>query len=410
MLGRDMTQYGSSPWLAQFPKSRVPVYPRHKGKTDAGVVIIGGGLTGCATAYALAAAGEDVMLLEAEQIGRGATALSTGWIGEEPGVAFNDVEKLIGVKNARRAWQAWRRAALDFSALVRRLDLKCYLEPHPAITMALTPDQLIRLKKDQKARASAGVPSSLLNARALKNELAIDATAGLRAKEGATIDPYRATVGLAAEAIERGARFFERTPVRRVSFNRRIADVITATGSIRTRRVVVATGLPTRLFHSLARHFWFRSTYLALTDPVPAKVRQLLGRRVAVVRDSATPPHTIRWVDDNRVLIAGADAETVPIRLRDKTVVQRTGQLMYELSVLYPDVSGTQAAYGWSSDYARTADGLPYIGAHRNFPHQVFAFGTAGHDVTGAYLASRIITRACLGESDPADDAFGFNR
>ena len=79
--------------------------------------------------------------------------------------------------------------------------------------------------------------------------------------------------------------------------------------------------------------------------------------------------------------------------------MQRTGQLMYELSILYPDISGMQPAYGWSVHYARTAEGLPYIGPHRNFPHQLFAFGDSSHSVTGAYLASRILLRHHLGET-----------
>ena len=54
-----------------FPKSRVPSYPRLKGSHQVDVVIVGGGLTGCATAYAFAAAGIKVALVEAGQIGRG---------------------------------------------------------------------------------------------------------------------------------------------------------------------------------------------------------------------------------------------------------------------------------------------------------------------------------------------------
>jgi glycine/D-amino acid oxidase-like deaminating enzyme len=83
---------------------------------------------------------------------------------------------------------------------------------------------------------------------------------------------------------------------------------------------------------------------------------------------------------------------------------------MYELSTIYPDISGLQAAYGWSANYALTGEALPYIGPHRNFPHHLFAFGNSGHDVTAAYLASRILLRHCLDDPDSADDAFGFNR
>jgi glycine/D-amino acid oxidase-like deaminating enzyme len=143
---------------------------------------------------------------------------------------------------------------------------------------------------------------------------------------------------------------------------------------------------------------------------IPARVRHELGRPGSVVRDLATPSHVVRWLGDDRLLIAGADGERVPDRLSARAVLQRTNQLMYELSTLYPEISGIQPEYGWSADYARTVDGLPYIGAHRNFPHHLFAFGDSSHGVTGAYLASRILVRQCSGEMDRADEAFGFHR
>jgi glycine/D-amino acid oxidase-like deaminating enzyme len=404
-----VTKYGVSPWLDQFPKTRIPSYPRYRGKTQGDVVIIGGGLTGCAAAYAFAAAGVKVVLLEADRIGRGATAASAGWIATEPGVPFEQVEKSVGVRGARQAFQTWRRAALDFAALLRRLDIKCGLEPHDAIVVARSQEEAGRLKKEQKARAAAKLDSPLLNARTIRAGLALDGVAGLREKNGATIDPYRACVGLAAAAASRGAQIFERSAVKRVTFTRKTADVLLDGASVRTNRVVVATSMPTTIFKGLIRHFWFKTAYLALTDPIPAKIRHLLGADHANIRDLAEPPHLIRWVGNDRLLVLGADGEAAP-RQRDKIVVQRTMQLMYELSTLYPDISGIQPAFGWAADYALTAEGLPYIGAHRNYPHHLFVFGDASHSVTAAYLASRVLLRQHLGHSDSSDEAFSFNR
>ena len=48
-------------------------------------------------------------------------------------------------------------------------------------------------------------------------------------------------------------------------------DVHTDAGRIHADRVIVATGVPTPLFKPLARHFWFQTTYLAMTEPVPAR-------------------------------------------------------------------------------------------------------------------------------------------
>src|SRR6187397_2493278 len=141
-----MTKYGQSLWVDTFPRSRVPAYPRHRGHLDADVVIVGGGLTGCATAYACAAAGVKVVLVEASRIGRGSTGSSAGWIADDPGVGFIDVEKAIGLRAARTAWQVWRRAALDFGTLIRRLELKCDFEPRGALLVATTPEQQARLE------------------------------------------------------------------------------------------------------------------------------------------------------------------------------------------------------------------------------------------------------------------------
>ena len=403
-----MTKYACSPWVTEFPGSRVPAYPRQRGETRSDVVVVGGGLTGCATAYAFAVAGIEVTLVEASRIGRGASGSSTGWIADDPGVDFTEVAGALGTKAARGAWQLWRRAALDFSALVRRLDLKCHLEPHGSLLVASTAEQAARLQRERKARVDAGFDTSIVNSKVASAESGTTSTGAIRSKDGALLDPYRATLGLAAAAKNRGVKIFEGSPVKRITFNRRSADLYTQSGLIHTNRVVVATGLPTSLFQSLARHFWFKTSFLALTERVPAALRRQLRAEGMVVRDAAQPPHIVHWVGGDRLLVAGADLDGLEPRQREKTIVQRTGQLMYELSVLYPDISGIQPQYGWDVPYAKTADGLPFIGPHRNYPHHLFAWGGPSQTVTGAYLASRMLLRHHLGEIDSADEVFGF--
>ena len=404
------TLYGRSPWIDAVSNSRVPSYPKHRAAAKTDAVIVGGGLTGCATAYAFAAAGVKVAVVEAEQIGRGSSGSSTGWIADDPGIGFLAIEQALGRRAARHTWRSWHRAALDFGALLRRLNVKCDLEARESLLLASTPEQMAVLTREQKVRRDAGVDAVTIKADAIADRVAMAASGAIRSHDGFTVDPYRAAVGLAAEAVRRGARFFEHSPARRITFGRTSVDVITAGGSIRADRVIVATGTPTALFKTLVRHFWFKASFLALTAPIPAGVRGQLGARQAIVRDSATPPHFVRWVDEVRLLVCGADDKPAPPRLREKILVQRTGQLMYELSMMYPEISGILPSHGWDSTYARSADGLPYIGPHRNYPHHLFAFGDSSPSVTGAYLASRLLLRHFLDESDPADEAFGFNR
>jgi hypothetical protein len=60
--------------------------------------------------------------------------------------------------------------------------------------------------------------------------------------------------------------------------------------------------------------------------------------------------------------------------------------------------------------YGETADGLMYIGPHRNYPRHLFALGSAGDSLAGAFLASRILARAARDGVDKADEVFGWTR
>lgn len=405
-----MARYGQSPWLERYPRSRVPAYPRLKTPVSTDVAIIGGGLTGCAAAYAFAAAGVKVVLIEAEQVGRASSADAFGWLADVPPGGFHQLEQSLGLRASRRAWQAWRRAALDFSALLRRLEVRCALEPRHSLVIGRTVEQAAALKREARARKDAGLDAVLANARQARPEAGTDVTAAIRTRDGATLDPYRAALGLAMAAVDRGAALFERSPVKRIRTGPTAVAVVTADATVTAYRVIVATGRPTGLFPSLARHVTPRHTYLALTDPVPARVRRTLGAMTHVLVDSADPAHFVRWVDDERLLVSGADGPAATPGARARTLVQRTGQLMYELSTLFPDISGLAPSHGWDALYGETADGLPYIGPHRNFPRHLFAFGGGAHSVTEAYLASRILLRHYLAETDPVDEVFGFTR
>ena len=129
-------RYGVSPWISQFPAAKRPSFPRYRGETDVDVVIIGGGLTGCATAYATAASGFKPVVLEADRVGSGTTAYSMGLLLPDPGPDIRDLVGAHGLRAAKRVFSSWRRAALDAAALLRRLDVRCGLEPVDSLTTA----------------------------------------------------------------------------------------------------------------------------------------------------------------------------------------------------------------------------------------------------------------------------------
>jgi glycine/D-amino acid oxidase-like deaminating enzyme len=398
-------------WFDRYPKSRRPSFPRFRGDLETDVVIVGGGLTGCVSAWSFAGAGVKTILLEAESIGRGGTAESAGLIRGDFDASFRDSSLAHGLRASRRMWQMMRRASLDFPAAIRRLGIRCDLSPYDCLTFARAYSENSRhLQREYQSRREAGLDHVWLKPAAVARLAAIESGGAIRT-HGFSIDPYRACVGFAGAARSRGALLHEDSPVKRIRAGRKQVQVATAAGTIRASSVLVATSaaaLPD--LRALRRHLKATDSYAVVTEPLPATVRRQVGGRSTALQDVDTPPHLLRWLKDDRALFVGADQPAVGDRVRSKALVQRTGQLMYELSVLYPAISGLQPEWAWSSTHYETVDRLPFIGLHRNFPRHLFALGAAQHGAGFAWLAARILLRHYQGDPARGDDLFGFSR
>lgn len=397
-------------WIDRFPKSRRPSYPRFRGEAVTDVVIVGGGLTGAACAASFSAAGVRVILLEAGTVGGGATGGSIGIARDGFDVPFHATAAEHGLRVTRALWQGMHRGTLDLAAALKRSNVKADVAPADLLEIcARDADALKRLKREHQSRRGAGLEHSWISQAAVTRETAVEAGGAIRTR-GFVLDPYRACLGLLAAATARGAIVHEKSAVQRIRFTSKHVDVTTASGSIRADAVVVATSAPIRDLRALRRHLRAEHTYVVVTDPLPAAMRRETGKRAALIEDGAEPKHLLRWLGDDRAMFAGASQPEVPSRLRDKTLVQRTGQLMYELSLMYPAISGIQPAWAWDALRYDTVDHLPLVGPHRNFPRHLFALGTSRHGAGASWAASRILLRAYQGGAAKGDDAFGFAR
>jgi glycine/D-amino acid oxidase-like deaminating enzyme len=249
-----------------------------------------------------------------------------------------------------------------------------------------------------------------LTRKQIQARTGLDAAGGMKSSDAFAVDPYRACIGLAVEASRRGITFFEHSAVRKVRFTRKFADVMCENGTIRTRKVIVATGTATAEFKSLQRHLDRREAYLVMTEILPAIMRRQLGDSKIVLRDVQQPPNVISHTHDERLIVEGGDQKETPVRTRPAVLVQRTGQLMYEALKKYPVISGLQPDYGWEVVYGQTADGLMYIGPHRNYPHHVFALGGSAASITGAFVAARLLARAVQDATEKSDQVFAWTR
>ena len=405
-----MPGYGHRFWADRTTDARRRSHPAFRGKHSVDAVVIGGGLTGCASAYALAGAGLDVILLERDRLAGGATAGGLGAIVPQPDGWFRAVERVAGRRAARTAWREARRSAREFASVLRGLPGVTDLEPATCWINAAHHDEVDELRKEQAARKAGGVDAPWVAGPAAAAALGTESLGAIRLADAFTYDPVRAALALATAAQTKGAHLFERSAVRRTRFTRKYAEVVLTSGVIRTRAVIVATGGPGSIIGQLRRHVREETGFAVATAPLPAAIRRDVGGRDGVVTDCGASPHWWRWLPDNRLLFAGARGRAVGPRVRDKAIVQRTAQLMYELSVRYPAISGLPAAWGWDVPVVSTQDALPWIGPHRNYPFHFCAFALGWHGDALAWLAARAAVRFVRDDMRKDDEIWGFGR
>ncbi len=405
-----MAKLGSPWWRELTPAKKRRKYPVCRGETTADVVVIGGGLTGSVAACVLARGGLDVILLEADRLADAGTAAGLGCVIPDAGPSFTGLHDALGLRATKTAWRLARTSARDLAAAIKRLGIRCDAAPAPFVTDAAYADRTADLRREQSARKAAGFAAPWLKGAELDTLLASEALGAIRVDGATTLDPVRAALGFAKAAEAAGARIFESSPVRRTRFDRQRAEVVLADAKIVTSGVFVATGSPGRLFTQLRRHVREQDAFVVVTDPLETAMKRQTGRRQAVVTEVSEAPHWLRWLKGDRAMFAGAAGPVVPARQLDRVLIQKTGQLMYELSLRHPVISGLPADAGWPLRVVSTADGLPWIGAHRNFPFHFFALALGWHGETFAWHAARAALRHFTGAAAKEDGVFGFGR
>jgi glycine/D-amino acid oxidase-like deaminating enzyme len=310
-------------------------------------------------------------------------------------------------------WQALRRASLEFPSALRRLGIRCDAARQDLLTVDPRGSDTKALRREYDARRAAGVEARWLAPAAVRRDTGLETPGGIKT-DATAFDPYRAGIGLIAAAVKQGAAVFERSPVARIRPRRHKVDVTTDAGSVTADVVVIAGPSSIADLRQLRRHLQPRDGYGVVTAPLAAPVRRQVGPRTSALRveDRAENdvPRFVRWLGEDRVLVAGADQPSVATQSQERAIVQRTGQLMYELSLTYPAISGTAPEWGWSFRFDETMDGIPYIGTHRNFPRHLFALGLGRNGAGASWLAARILLRHIRGEIAKGDEFFEFSR
>lgn len=313
--GAARIEAGTAPQSAAAPTRRTDggAGPFPPSETD--LAIVGGGLTGLWAAVEAKRRdpGREVVLLEAERIGFGASGRNGGFIssslthGLANGLARVPEEmatlERLGLENL---------AAIE--ATVETEGIDCGLALEGSLSVALTPAEAEELAPEVADLRHFGHQAELLDAtatRALVDSPTFHGAVWHRSGEG-LVNPVKLCLGLRDLALRLGVQVVEGARVSELAPSTETLRLRLAAPDlqpIETRRVILATAAFPGLVPAIRRRIVPVYDYVLVTEPLNAEQRDAVGwDRMVGVSDRGNQFHYYRPTDDGRILWGGYDA------------------------------------------------------------------------------------------------------
>ncbi len=359
-------------------------------------LVVGGGITGVATAWYLAREGVDVILLERSELGPARSGANAGSLHAQ----LQQVPFAERGERWARAYAPATRFLLDSIQLWRGISEELGEDLEVAITggilVADSPDQLPMIERKVAIEREQGVTSELLSAVDL-HDLApyvADGMAGgeLCPDEGKA-NPLLATVALAASAAGVGARIMPRTELVSLKREHESFRASTSAGDVTCQRVVSCGGVDAGVVTAMAG-----VPVSVGAEPIQASVTEAVEPLIAHLVYFAGAPLTLKQARAGSILIGGG----WPAQLRDRQPLVDRDSLLANLSVatrVVPRVAQARLLRTWAGFVNATADWLPLIGELPGCPGIfIGAFPYMGF-TAGPLLGKTLAELLCRGET-----------
>lgn len=371
-------------------------YPALQGDVKADVCVIGGGYTGLSAALHLAEAGYDVVLLDAQRVGFGASGRNGGQLGSGQRVEQDALEKMLGEAHAAKLWEMGQEAKALVKSLIEKHAIDCHLKPGVAWTGSS--DREVRHLHDyaEHLQTHYGYDEiEVLDHAALQEVCpSPDYRGGVLDMGAAHLHPLNYALGLARAAAEAGVRIFELSRVHNIKQGAKPL-VQCATGSVNADHVVLGcNGYLGTLNGEVAAKVMPINNFIAATEPLGDRVRDVLPRDVAVA-DSRFVVNYFRLSHDGRLLFGGG--ESYGYRFPQDIAAKVRGPM----SKVFPQLRDVQIDYAWGGTLGITMKRLPYVA--RLAPNILTASGYSGHGVGTATHAGYLMAKAIEGEAEGFD-------
>lgn len=390
-----MTHPGGSPFPPNSYYTATVIPPPQRaaltGHHDVDVAIIGGGYTGLSAALHLAKAGQNVMVLEANRVGWGASGRNGGQIHSGQRQEPEWFEARYGRAVSQQFFRMGEDAKHLVHTLIRRYDINCDLKS--GLVHAVHKQRYVSETREQVALLNAHYdhPVRWLDREETAHRLGTDVYHGaIHDPTAGHLHPLKFALGLAAVALAEGAAIYEHSPVQEIS-NWSKPTLKMPGGTVRAKKILICgNGYVGGLVPKLDARVMPINNFIAATRPLTPAEIPLPGDECA--SDSRFVVNYWRMSADKRLLFGGGENYSSSFPKDIEAFVRKP------LSQIYPQFKDVEIDYAWGGTLAVTVHRVPLI--QQLNEHVFAAAGYSGQGVTLAPLAGQILAEAVLGRSE----------
>ncbi|WP_327035241.1 FAD-dependent oxidoreductase [Micromonospora ureilytica] len=387
----------ASGWQRDDP--RAARQPALSGDDEATVAIVGGGLAGLALAYQLTnhLPGSDILVLEATEVGSGASGHSTGIVGPGVGGPITTLVKRYGPDRARTMFGATLDGIAALRRLARALPDGCELTDGFQLVAASASAHTGSLRRQAQTLRELGFDASYLGHDGTTERLGTARYHGaLCYPDIALINPWLLVQSLRAALLAAGVRIAENTPVTGLTGGDPV--ILTAGGHrVRARRVAVTTDGFTTGLGLFTRNVAVIRTHVLRTASVSPHLLAESGwdgRGAAI--DSRSFFNYLRLTARGQLLFGGGPALLEP-RVDERGVAAVRARLVRELAATFPALADVPVTDFWSGVTASTFDRLPIVGPVPGQAGVWFAGAWCGHGLALSALTAELLAPRLAG-------------
>jgi glycine/D-amino acid oxidase-like deaminating enzyme len=358
------------------------------------VAIVGAGFTGLWAAYYLLAADPslNVLVLEAEHVGFGASGRNGGWVSALYPVGPRVLARDHGKHATRDQYAALRESVDEVGCVARAEGIECGFHKGGTLVVATNRAQATRSRAEVEESDYWGNGMTWLEPGAAAERLAVRDLHGATFNPScARIHPFRLAVGLAAAVEERGARIHEGTRVADVGDHRLQTDDGVV---VRARHILRATEAWTARLPGHRRTVAPVYSLVVATAPLPQSLWDQIG--LADAETFSEHRHVIVYGQrsmDDRIVFGGRGAPYhfgSGIRAGFDADPRVFATLRQSLTQLIPATEGVEFTHAWGGPLGIARDWHPGVGYDPS-TGVGYAGGYVGDGVALSNLAGRTL-------------------